>query len=131
MIATTALGRILTGVAAAAAIWTASGTIHQAHSQSAYCGQRQTMITALSKKFKEHRHGIGLVSNQRMIELYVSGRGSWTVLFTHPNGTSCIGATGKNWQALTPAEAPVPGAQSSWSGDGAEAMQRQTGSGRS
>lgn len=115
--ATTTIGRTLTGVAAAAAIWTASIPTDHANAQSPYCGQRTTMVTALGKKFKETRRGIGIVSNQRMIELYVSGGGSWTVLFTDPKGTSCIGATGKNWQALSPMEVPVPGAQSSYSGN--------------
>lgn len=114
--ATTTLGRILTGVAAAAAIWTASIPTDHANAQSAYCGKRTTMVSALGKKFKETRRGIGIVSNKRMIELYVSGGGSWTVLFTHPNGMSCIGATGKNWEQLSPMEVPIPGAQSSYSG---------------
>ena len=115
--AKTTIGRIVTGVAAAAAIWTASIPTNHASAQSAYCGKRTTMVTALGKKFKETRRGIGIVSNTRMIELYVSGRGSWTVLFTHPNGTSCIGATGKNWEQLSPMEVPIPGAQSSYSGN--------------
>lgn len=114
---TTTIRRMITGVAAAAAIWTASIPTDHANAQTAYCGQRTTMVTALGKKFKETRRGIGIVSNKRMIELYVSGGGSWTVLFTQPNGVSCIGATGKNWQALSPMEVPPPGAQSSYSGD--------------
>lgn len=110
--ATTTIGRTLTGVAAAAATWVASIPTDHASAQSAYCGQRSTMVSALGKKFKETHRGIGIVSNQRIVELYVSGGGSWTVLFTHPNGTSCIGATGQHWQALSPMDTPVPGAQS-------------------
>ena len=109
---TTTIRRMITGVAAVAAIWTASIPTDHANAQSPYCGQRNSMVSALDRKFKETRRGIGLVSNKRMIELYVSGRGSWTVLFTHPDGTSCIGATGKNWQGLAPMEVPPPGAQS-------------------
>ena len=37
---------------------------------------------------------------QLVTELFVSETGSWTVLGTRTNGTSCILSTGQNWTTL-------------------------------
>lgn len=117
MTTTTTIRRVLTGVAAAAALWLSPGVVDQASAQSMKCGDHRMMISTLSKKFKESRQGIGLVSNHQMVELFVSEKGSWTVLFTRPNGLSCIGAVGRHWEQMPKMEMRTPGAQSKFMGD--------------
>ncbi len=92
-------GRIAGILIITAVVWALASAADPANAQAAHCGDRKALVAMLGQKFKETRHGIGLVSNHRMMELYVSGTGSWTVLFTRPNGLSCIGATGKHWES--------------------------------
>ena len=95
-------GQILQSLAVAAALWLSVGVADHANAQALRCTDRETMVSALTNKFKETRQGIGLVSNRRILELYVSDIGSWTVVFSSPDGISCIGAAGKHWQTLSP-----------------------------
>ena len=51
--------------------------------------------------------GLGLGKNQQtVVELYVGGNGSWTILVTLTNGMSCIAASGQKWTGTEFAEAP-------------------------
>jgi hypothetical protein len=57
-------------------------------------------------------HGTGLVSQTRIIELYVSQKGTWTVLVSRPDGMSCLVAAGTDWadgSARQEAGTPVDG----------------------
>ncbi len=64
-----------------------------------FCAPRDTAVLQLEKQFGEMVSGRGLAANgKRMIELFVSEKGSWTVLISDPNGRSCVMSSGENWQ---------------------------------
>lgn len=63
------------------------------------CMKRDVLVSQLKQQYGELRRGTGLGSAQALIEIWVSAdTGSWTILMTRPNGTSCIMAAGDAWQ---------------------------------
>jgi hypothetical protein len=62
------------------------------------CGEREKIVKALSEKFQESRRAMGLVSAQSVMEIYMSPKGTWTMLVSDTKGKSCIVAAGENWQ---------------------------------
>jgi len=67
----------------------------------AVCGVRNDVIKALNQQFDESPVGLGLTGSRQAIELLVSKAGTWTLLVTMPDGTSCILSAGKNWEGKT------------------------------
>ncbi len=68
-----------------------------AHAQS-MCAMRDAMVGQLTTKYGESPQGSGLNSTTKMLEIWASpATGTWTILVTDPNGTSCIMAAGKDW----------------------------------
>lgn len=62
------------------------------------CVPHKVAVDQLSEMFNEKVVGLGLGKNQKsVVELYVSSKGSWTILVTLTNGMSCIAAAGENW----------------------------------
>ena len=70
-----------------------------ASAQFAMCGDRAQIIDQLRTKYQESRQGVGLVSTIGATELYVSEKGTWTMLVTVESGKSCIIAAGHSWDA--------------------------------
>ena len=65
------------------------------------CAPHDRAVKQLEKQFGEKVFGRGLAANgKRMIELFVSENGSWTMLISGPNGRSCVMAIGENWQGI-------------------------------
>ena len=65
------------------------------------CLTRDDAAKALSNRFEEVVVGRGLANSGRaMFELFLSEKGSWTVVVSDPSGRSCIVASGENWQQL-------------------------------
>ncbi len=52
------------------------------------------------KPYSEIPVAMGLASNGGVIEVLASENGSWTLLVTMPDGTSCVLAAGESWEAL-------------------------------
>lgn len=66
--------------------------------QSQNCGARDVITAKLIKSFGEQHRASGLEDSARLIEFWTSDEtGSWTVLITSPDGTSCIAASGRAW----------------------------------
>ncbi len=66
-----------------------------------FCAPRDKAVVQLKKQFGELVSGRGLaVNGKRMIELFVSEKGSWTVLISDPKGLSCVVTSGENWQGI-------------------------------
>ena len=86
---------VLTAIAAPLAV-TAPGI---AQAQFAMCGERAAIVDQLKTKYQESRQAVGLIANTGAAELYVSERGTWTMLMTLANGKSCIIAAGHSWDA--------------------------------
>jgi predicted methyltransferase len=65
------------------------------------CGSRDVIVTTLGEKYKESRQSLGLVGQdgKSVIELFVSEKGTWTMLMTSAKGATCVVAAGVGWQA--------------------------------
>ena len=63
------------------------------------CAERSIIIERLENRFHESYQGAGLQSTTSLIEIWSSGEsGSWTILLSNADGTSCVIASGMNWQ---------------------------------
>lgn len=62
------------------------------------CAPHKEMVSLLSDKYKETPKGLGLVHGTRVVELFVSRAGTWTILATKLDGKTCIIAAGKDWE---------------------------------
>ena len=70
-----------------------------AHAQSV-CHQRAEFVTELGRKYLEAPVAYGLTSTGQVIEVLASGTGSWTLIVTSTDGTSCALAAGEKWAKL-------------------------------
>lgn len=68
-----------------------------AAAQNGACRQRDALVGHLKSRYGEELRGAGMNSSDGILELYVSDTGSWTLLLTRPNGTSCAVAVGNHW----------------------------------
>ena len=79
-----------------------------ADAQRPRCGPRATMVEWLEKQFDEKRSGVGISREGRLVEVFTSGSGSWTILMTFPGGPTCLVLSGKNWHPIeTPPDGPT------------------------
>lgn len=74
------------------------------------CGERKAVIAALTERHGERRQAIGLGRDgSGVVEFYASPEtGSWTILFTRPDGITCLIAAGEGFE-LTGGEGAEPG----------------------
>ena len=69
-------------------------------SGASFCGKRAEIVRKLGDTYGETRQSIGLSGGRGVIELFASREtGSWTLLFTNPQGVSCLMAAGEHYQA--------------------------------
>ncbi len=82
---------------------------HHAFANSAQqCAGREAVLAELVGRYGETRHAIGLAGTTAVMELFAStDTGSWTITVTSADGTTCILASGLNYEAL--AEARLAG----------------------
>ncbi|AUG54927.1 hypothetical protein CSC3H3_04830 [Thalassospira marina] len=65
------------------------------------CGDRSTVLKSLSTKYSEQPVAAGVASNGGVIEILKGPDGkTWSILFTYPDGPSCLIATGEAWQEI-------------------------------
>jgi hypothetical protein len=72
-------------------------SIGTAASAQTVCHQRAEFVTELGQKFRESPVAYGLTSNGQVIEVLSSASGSWTMIVTSTDGTSCALAAGESW----------------------------------
>ena len=76
-------------------------TLSQTQPQAQQCDQRARVIGHLAQKYKEAPVAIGVTSTGGMVEVLTTGDGgTWTIILSNPNGTSCLVAAGEGWRAL-------------------------------
>ena len=88
---------------AVAALLSAPETTAQAQMapQAQQCDLRAKVIGHLAQKYKEAPVAIGVTSSGGLVEVLTSGDGgTWTIILSNPNGTSCLVAAGEGWRAL-------------------------------
>ena len=80
-------------------------TVAPAHAQQPRnCGPRDLVVTRLAEGYGETRQSMGLGTNNAVIEVFASEQsGSWTILVTTPNGTTCLVASGQAYEAVAEA----------------------------
>lgn len=67
------------------------------------CGKRDKMLGHLSGKYNEEPVAMGLSTNGALVEVLVSSAdGSFTVVYTTPDGLTCMMMAGQNWETFTP-----------------------------
>ena len=86
----------LAAALAAVSLFTMSATA----SAALQCGKHDDIAKVLSSKFKESRRVMGVVNAKAVMELFMSTQGTWTMLVTDTSGTSCITASGEEWQEV-------------------------------
>jgi hypothetical protein len=65
------------------------------------CGEQAHVASYLRDTFEEVPVSLGLQADGRIIQIFATETtGSWTMVSTTVNGTSCIVAMGEAWQAL-------------------------------
>lgn len=70
-----------------------------AQAQGLTCGPRDAVIERLSNQFGETRRGIGLGTQNRVVEVFASDEtGTWTITLTLPDGRTCLMASGQSWE---------------------------------
>ncbi len=69
-----------------------------AHGQA--CGKRDEFVARLEGVYDEAPVGMGLAKNGSLVELFVSEAGTWTVMISYANGTSCLIAAGEYWSEM-------------------------------
>jgi len=65
---------------------------------SSFCANRTEMVKSLADKFKENPTAIGQIDGSAVIEVFVSEKGSWTILATGTDGKSCVLSAGDGFE---------------------------------
>jgi hypothetical protein len=75
---------------------------HAAATNLSYCGERTKIVEVLNTKYQEARLSGGIIGEQGsgVLELFVSKKGTWTILATMAEGKTCIVAAGQSWQDM-------------------------------
>ena len=101
-------------VACLAAIALMLGARGQAHAQQTQsqtqtvapqisCGSHAEISGKLADRFSEAAVAMGLTSTGEVIDIFTSSDGeTWTIVMTRPDGTSCLMAAGRTWEAIEP-----------------------------
>jgi hypothetical protein len=66
------------------------------------CGDRTKLIAMLDTKYSETLSNVGVTGQSQLVEVYVSDKGSFTVVMTNNKGVSCVIAAGDSWEKLSP-----------------------------
>jgi hypothetical protein len=65
------------------------------------CADRQRVLDFLSENYQESPVAAGIANNGGLIEVVTTpDGGTWTILITMPDGTSCMVAAGEDWERL-------------------------------
>jgi len=69
-------------------------------SEATVCTTHEFMTDRLKKRYSEEPVSMGLSSNGGVMEVYASEEGTWTLIITRPDGTSCLIDAGEYWEDL-------------------------------
>ena len=70
----------------------------EGYGKSAPCGDRTELIDLLKNRYKEFPVAIGISQKStEAFEIFVSEKGTWTVIMTTSAGVTCVMATGHSW----------------------------------
>lgn len=63
-----------------------------------FCANRAEMVKSLADKFNENPTAVGQINGDAVIEVFVSQKGSWTILATGTDGKSCVLSAGEGFE---------------------------------
>ena len=64
------------------------------------CGKRPDVVRMLREQFRESPIAYGLADSGAVAEVFISSNGTWTIVATSPNGTTCMVGSGRSWQPV-------------------------------
>lgn len=86
-------------------VWLATAV----QAETMLCAERTAIVDRLAEVYGETRQAIGLASPREIVEVFASGEtGSWTIIVTRPDGTTCLMAAGEHFETIE--GAPLPAA---------------------
>jgi hypothetical protein len=85
--------------AGVSATWAGDVQVGASDDQQTFCGDRTMMVGKLAQEFKENPMAIGMVDQSAVLEIFVSDQGTWTILATGTDGTSCVLSAGEGWES--------------------------------
>jgi hypothetical protein len=88
------LKSLLMTLAASIALATSASAQSPTPAGGVMCGERAVVVGLLKQQYGEEQEDASLQSDQALVELFASERGTWSILLSSPNGTSCIVAAG-------------------------------------
>ncbi|SCZ38593.1 hypothetical protein [Afifella marina] len=91
---------VLAAAAAAAAALSTSAMATSPMLSVPKCAEHDDMVRILAKEYKEAPKALGLVGGQRVMQVFVSKQGTWTIVVTRTSGDTCIVAAGQNWEEV-------------------------------
>ena len=62
------------------------------------CAERSELVESLEDKFKENPAAVGQINGDAVIEVFVSEKGTWTILATGTDGKSCVLSAGEDFE---------------------------------
>jgi hypothetical protein len=65
------------------------------------CAPRAEIVAKLAQDFRERQEAVGLVNDQAVLEVFVSANGTWTILASGTDGTSCVLSAGQDWEGAS------------------------------
>ncbi|MDH3666600.1 MAG: hypothetical protein OEN23_06685 [Paracoccaceae bacterium] len=69
--------------------------------QQMLCGNRTDIVSQLGEKYGERRRSLGVTGRRGVLEIFVSDEtGSWTILLTNAQGTTCLMAAGEAYETV-------------------------------
>ena len=74
--------------------------VASAEQDQADCANRIVIVEHLKRNYQETPVAMGLTSDGKLLEVFASTTGSWSILVTSPNGISCGVAYGSSWESL-------------------------------
>jgi hypothetical protein len=86
----------LSALSAAALALPAAALAQEVQTQEA-CAPRDQIVQKLASDFKEQQQAVGVVNKDAVLEVFVSGKGTWTIIATGTDGNSCVISAGQDW----------------------------------
>jgi len=86
------------GACEAALAFAAGLVLAPAAAEATVCMAHKTLVSYLTEKFDESPRALGLVASRNVMEVYVSDKGTWTIVMTTVQGVACIVAAGDTWE---------------------------------
>ncbi len=91
--------RLLAAIVGIALLLAPAAALGQGMAHSV-CGDRAQIIAALARLYGETPAALGLDKNGIAVEVLSSNEGTWTILFTQPDGSACVIEYGQAWQTI-------------------------------